>query len=492
MNNYGYKIAAQKAKQKEQRKLEKIQKELKYPKKKKKKPEPVLDLYPSINNKKFRDIDWDNNEMVNCSNNLLKRYEKNNHKLQIINLDTGFGKTALAIHYAAQHLNKYPKANIIIVAPRAVKDGLGWHETLYSYNKTHKIKIQPYMIETPDRFASILDNPKTFKKVIKELDPNSLIILDEIHNYKTPTSKRSKKLQKLPHIRKLGLTATAISNDMVLDGCSYLIMDGKYRNKTDFFTKSDLANRIGFWGELLIYDENGELNSALWPYTEQFKEELAQILFKPSINPDNFIMPQVNTKIIELESNNQLISDLQSLKRAYLDRAFDSAGDFTNAVVYRINSDKDRLDKLLKIVKKKNIFQPLIFYHNTAVMEKICEIFDDSNIDYQVVSGDNPISSIDKSLSNPILIQYQAGAEGIEFAESNTTIFYQNQYSFIKLKQAKGRNVRRGKDHKVTHYYVKALNTPDEEIFNKVDGLFELNSNFVNELIQNYQYAKEK
>ena len=114
------------------------------------------------------------------------------------------------------------------------------------------------MIETPDRFSSILDNSETFKKVIKELDKDSLIILDEVHNYKTPTSKRSKKLQKIPNIKKLGLTATAISNNMVLDGCSYLVMDGQYKNKTDFFRQSDLNRRIGFWNEVLVYNEDGE------------------------------------------------------------------------------------------------------------------------------------------------------------------------------------------------------------------------------------------
>lgn len=484
MNNYGYRIAAQKAKQKEKQKLKDLEKSKP---KKKKKSTPKLDLYPKISDKKYRDIDWDNNEMVACTNELFDRFEQN-HKLQIINLDTGYGKTALAIHYAANHLKKYPKAKIIVIAPRAVKDGLGWHETLNSYNKTHKTKIEPYMIETPDRFSSILDNNKTFSKVVKDLDPTSLIILDEIHNYKTPTSKRSKKLQKIPFIRKLGLTATAISNNMVLDGCSYLILDGKYKNKTRFFRASGLENRIGFWGELMVFDDNGELDSNLWPYAETFKKELADILFTPDINPDEFIMPEIKNKVIKIDGNNQLKSDLKSLKDAYLNRAFDSAGDFTNAVVARINNDEDRLKELLKILKRKNIYQPLIFYHNTVVADSIEELFDEHNIDYQMVSGSHSISELDKNLNVPILIQYQAGAEGIEFKDSNTTIFYQNQYSFIKLKQAKGRNVRRGQDHKVTHYYLKTLNTPDEEIYDRVQNLFEINENFLNELIQEYNY----
>lgn len=486
MNKYGYKIAAQKAKEKELAKIEKMKKGQSNSKPRKQSA-PQLDIYPDISSKKCRDIDWDNSEMVGCSNELLKRFE-DNHKLQIINLDTGFGKTALAIHYAATHLSRYPNAKIIIVAPRAVKDGLGWHETLYSYNQSHQIKIKPYMIETPDRFSSILDNSETFKKVIKELDKDSLIILDEVHNYKTPTSKRSKKLQKIPNIKKLGLTATAISNNMVLDGCSYLVMDGQYKNKTDFFRQSDLNRRIGFWNELLVYNEDGELDSHLWPYAETFKSQLAKVLFKPNVNPENFIMPEVDSKVITLKPTKELLSDLKSLQKAYLDRAFDSAGDFTNAVVFRINSDQQKLDELIKLVKKKNVFQPLIFYHNTAVMEEIAKRLKESEINYQLVSGDSPISNVDKNSSDPILIQYQAGAEGIEFADSNTTIFYQNQYSFIKLKQAKGRNVRRGRDHKVTHYYFKTSSTPDSLIFEKVDNLFELNEGFVNELIENYNY----
>lgn len=482
-NNYGYKIAAKKAKEKEEKKNLEVSK----PKKKRKQNEPQLELYPEIKSNKFREIDWDNHEMVECSNDLMERYNKD-HKFQLISLDTGYGKTALAIHYISEHLKKYPEAKIIIVAPRAIKDGLGWHETIHSYNQTHDLQIRPWMIETPDKFASILHHPKSFGKLMKELNSESLVVLDEVHNYKSPTSKRSKKLQKIAHIRKLGLTATAISNNLVMDGCSYLIMDGQFRNKTDFFNQTDLVNRVGHWGALLVYDENEELSSAMWPYADKFKEILAEVIFKPNVNPDNFIMPEVKTKLIKLKANKQLKSDLASLKEAYLNRAFDSAGEFTNAVIYRINTDNDKINKLITIIDDSKVEQPLIFYHNTEILNTLIDRFDKEEIKYQIVSGAHPLSEIDKSKNWPIFIQYQAGSEGIEFKDSNTAIMYQNQYSFVKLKQAKGRNVRRGSDHKVTHYYFQTFSTPDEEIYNKVQNLFEINENFLNELIENYDY----
>lgn len=481
-NNYGYKIAAKKAKEKEARKTQNLK-----PKKKRKQKSPELFFYPEIDGHKFREIDWDNDEMIKCSNELFERYNQG-HKFQLISLDTGYGKTALAIHYIAEHLKKYPNAKIVIVAPRAIKDGLGWHETINSYNKTHELQIKPWMIETPDRFASILHDPKSFGKVIKELNHESLVVLDEVHNYKSPTSKRAKKLQKIAHIRKLGLTATAISNNLVLDGCSYLIMDGKFRNKTDFFRQSGLEDRVGHWGTLLVYDENNELSPAMWPFTNQFKEMLAGVIFKPDVDPLNFIMPELEERLVEIKANKQLKSDLASLKKAYLDRAFDSAGDFTNAVVYRINTDEEKIRKLINIVKMKKVKQPLIFYHNTSVLEELEKEFKANKIPYQIVSGSHPLSEVDKSKDWPIFIQYQAGSEGIEFKESNTSIMYQNQYSFVKLKQAKGRNVRRGSDHKVTHYYFQTFGTPDEEIYDKVQNLFEINEEFLNELIENYDY----
>ena len=49
-----------------------------------------------------------------------------------------------------------------------------------------------------------------------------------------------KQLQKFGNFKKLGLSATPLTNDVIMDSASYLIMGGYYKNKTAFMNESGL------------------------------------------------------------------------------------------------------------------------------------------------------------------------------------------------------------------------------------------------------------
>src|SRR5699024_12356841 len=111
---------------------------------------------------------------------------------------------------------------------------------------------------------------------------------------------------------------------------------------------------------------------------------------------------------------------------------FFSYKDYEMEVIRRIHSDETRLNKLMSVIKRDDVIQPLIFYTNTIVKDFIIEAFEkEGNHDYQVISsGNKNKEEIDKKRNAPILIQYTSGSEGIEFKMSNTTLFYQNQFSY--------------------------------------------------------------
>ena len=60
--------------------------------------------------------------------------------------------------------------------------------------------------------------------LLRELTFKGIVVIDEVHGFKNPVSKRSKQLQKLGELHKIGVTATPLTNNRILDMSSYLIM----------------------------------------------------------------------------------------------------------------------------------------------------------------------------------------------------------------------------------------------------------------------------
>lgn len=432
---------------------------------------PALDWHPAFHTiGEFANLPWDDKVAWSVVDQLLAGYDAG-HMMQLLMLPTGVGKTAIAVRLIAQ-LSRDAGHPIpaIIVAQRKIVDSNGWQETIISYNNAHpdELPLNIQLIDTYDRFANAIKHPDTLQQVVSALGKDGVIIMDEVHNYKSPTSKRSKQLARLKPWKKLGLSATPLTcNTFIFDACSYLIFDNVYSSKSDFLTKHKLNRFIGEYGQLLVYDDRGRVIPSLWPTYSEFLAQLSHILVRPSISVPDSEMPNVQISVHQLEHDEQLTADLQSLWIAKCKRMFDAPGDYALACIERICIDPSRIATCLKLCE--NAKQPLIFYWHTSVREALCEAFKAINVVPQIIAGGFPLSAVDiNEISRPILIQYAAGSEGIEFTHSNTTIFFENQWSHIKLVQARGRNVRRGMTGQITQHYLLSDCPFDAEIFNRV------------------------
>ena len=120
--------------------------------------------------------------------------------------------------------------------------------------------------------------------------------------------------------------------------------------------------------------------------------------------------------------------------------------------------------------------QPLIFYHTNAEFDRIAFTLDKMGWDYKKINGhsdSNTMADIDKSdINQAIVIQYKSGGSGIEFPQSDMTIFYGLQYSWGETEQAMGRNMRRGmpKDLIVEQIFLVATNPHDAKVFNALQN----------------------
>ena len=429
--------------------------------------------------------DW-NDKTTDSNSKYLRDEFISGRRAKILVLPPGVGKTAIAVKTIAElQKSRGRKVPFVVLASRTIVDGRGWHNTILTWNHDNPDnQLDPFMIETFDRFASILDNAKTLTQVCVALADNGIIIIDEIQNYKNPTSKRSKKLQKLSMFKKLGLSATPLTNDIVMDGASYLIMNDDFPNKTQFMRRTGLDEKVGMHGELLITDKSGHISPVLWEYYPTFLDQLSNVIFRPSVDLQNLDMPDVETTLHSLQFDDKLHEDMKSLAKAYQKRMFDSMTDYRMSMIERINSDENRLNFLIDIIRSEGVVQPLVFYTHNVVKDAIIERFEKEGITYQIVSGGNDFGSVDLKSNDPILVQYQSGSEGIEMKHSNTSIFYENQSSYRVLEQSRGRNRRRGMSHSITHHHIISPVMFDLEIFQMVNLREEISSKALDEITE--------
>ena len=491
--DYGTRIAREKAAKNREKKQNKKPAPLRKTTKKTSNP-PNLKWDPLVDyeNEFSHTIDWENSSTVNAAENVLDTFNNNAHQLVLLKLGTGTGKTAISILAAAKMQEKLGKKLPLIIATTAKNvEGGGFHKTIKSYNAYNEANaLTPALIVSVDRLANALEHPATYAKILKYLGQDGLLILDEVQKYKTPTSKRSKKLQKLSHVKKLGLSATPLTNDIVMDGGSYLIMAGFYRNKTDFMKTTGLDwLKGGPYNELMIYNKDGTVNENIWVEYPHFLNKLSEVIISPEVVVQDLDMPNVLHYPLNLERSERLIADITSLGKAQRDRKFDSFNDYYLSIIERIGADEVRLNKLIEIVMQDFIKQPLIFYWHNEVRDSIIKKLTEANIPYQLISGETNFDDVDVEDTNPILIQYLAGAESIELKNSNTSIFYQNQTSYMTLNQAQGRNVRRGmatinKIENTHQYYLISDLEFDQELFERVMQREEIAQKTLEEIVK--------
>lgn len=489
MSNYGIEAAKRRAKLNEEKRKE-IQNKKPEPIKNKQVKAPNVDWEPMNNNKlndKIYDyIDWNDSSTHEHSSYVTHQLFDECQDIQLIKMPAGSGKTAIAIESIGKLQNKIQEQiPFVVITTSQVANDLGWHRTIHWWNACHpNNQLHPIIITTVDKFKTLCRHDPSKRKLMKMMTKHSILVLDEVHKYKNPTGERAKQLQKFHPFKRIALTATPLTNNQIMDIISYLILGNFYKNKSDFMKKSNLNKFVGKWGKLNIFDEDGLVNTFIWPYYNKMMGEWGSMLYRPDIDMKSLDMPDIKQHIVQLDFNQSLDNDMRSLKSAKLNRMFESYTDYFMEAIKRMHEDDQRLNAITNIINKKDVIQPLIFYSNVVVRDAIINKLNKENINYQIIDGGTNSSDVMKDSDDPILIQYQSGSEGIELKHSNTSIFYQNQYSYATFKQAQGRNRRRGMKQDVHHYNIIADNPFDENIYNVIQNRGELSEKMIMEAFE--------
>lgn len=447
----------------------------------------VYETYPlaTYNGPVHSHINWENPDTTSHAAAIADRYSDDT-LMQLVCLPTGFGKTAIAVatlgQLQAQNDDPLP---FIISAPTGVVKQHIWHATLAAWNDTHPDNVlDPYLIDTMTGVTTFIEDKTKRKTLRRILGENGVVVIDEVHGYKNPTSKRSKMLRTLKGVRVLGLSATPLTNNIPFDIASYLIMAGMYTSKNDYITRTALP--LNTFHQPAVFDkETGRVSETLWPAYQTVKSQYARVLYRPNVAFASGDIPHVTTRLVQLDDfDTTLHADVTSLIAAYKRRELESITALRVEITKRVYTDPTRIQAIVDICASRGVRQPLVFYDNTIVADTIAAKFDRCGITCQRISKDHSINNIDMDSSAPILVHYQAGGEGIAFPTSNTTVFAQPDRSYARRIQAKGRNVRRGMTHPVTHYTLMSTHPFDTELCAAVERRADINDEVLDEIAQ--------
>lgn len=412
-------------------------------------------FYPDTTSDAFF-IDWNDDFTDKVSDTSLNMIQ--NNRFAMLTAKTGVGKTAVVVATAGKMAIKVKQdLNIAIISTSKSIERNGWIKTVNAWNITHKYKLNVVWHVSQRGFTLTMKEKANIDFLKKELGRKGLLIVDEAHEFKNPTAKGSRSLAKLKSLNMFLLTASDITNDKLRDIASYLIIAGYYNSFNDFMKKEELKDLRNKNDDFLVYTD-GEIDSNKWHNWLQVEQKWRKIHVKyAQTNLD--MLPNVSTKDIYLDKQVELNQDIDSILKALRLRSFDSPKQAYQSILERIYTDELRLQQVLDIVHQDEVKQPLIFYIHNNVKEAIKEKLACNGIEWQEISGEAKTADFIDDKFCPVLVQYKSGGASIEFMNSNTSIFAENQPSLAKHSQAEGRNVRRGMTDAITHY-VMHTDTP--------------------------------
>lgn len=234
---------------------------------------------------------------------------------------------------------------------------------------------------------------------------------------------------------------SATPGDTWMDYVPVFIANGFFKNKTEFLRNHVIFNRFVKYPKVDRYIETGKL----------LKMKNSILVNMPYMKTTQKYVINVN---VDYDAELLDIAWKQRWNPFYSEPLMD-AGALCQISRRIVNSDLSRLDEIKKILEKKK--KVIIFYnfdHELAILRTLSK---DIFIAEWNGHKHEPIPDTDRWV---YLVQYTAGAEGWNCIETDTIIFYSQNYSYKTMLQASGRIDRMNTPFKDLYYYVLKSKSP--------------------------------
>lgn len=403
--------------------------------------------------------------------------------------DVGVGKTFAAL---GSYLDSgCEKLLVICLAPKVndfVEDGELMNIEITALNRGTKKNIE--LLSNSKRVVISFESSWRVKELLKWVDKNTFIIIDEAHKTSVSTSKVTKFAMQLckntENVRLL--TATPISNGKLENYYPLLYMINVFRKPKKEFEQLFVIKQMRQMGSMRFMDIVGYQNEHL----------LQQMIVEASVNykRDKGYLPQdyvyktkkpamynklkkhrmyqaeeapFNPELIELDNSSKLFNALRQVSHGFL---------------YGINKQvsKEPFERLEAILETHNNERVVIFYNYKWEGLMLGRLLDKLKRQYGTYNGAvKDLKPFKNNENGVVLAQYKSASTGInDFVISNVTVFNSMPLSSTEYLQAKGRTDRHGQEKTPLYYHI----VPDTPIEKKIFETVTNGKDFTNEMIE--------
>ncbi|MCR1933559.1 DEAD/DEAH box helicase [Clostridium tepidum] len=370
-------------------------------------------------------------------------------------LDMGLGKTFVGSE-KLKELNA--NTNLVICQKSKLDD---WKEHFKTYYPEYNTFIYNKTRDIPDKSVVIINYDLVWRRPeLAELE-NFTLMLDESSCIKNPTSKRTKfitKQLKPANVILLSGTPCGGRYEELHTQCKLLgwnISKKLYWQQYIKFKNIDVGGfkipKVTGYKNVERLKQKLHDHGAIFMKTEEVFDLPQQVEIPVTVDNTKEYKKFKKDRLITID-NTELVGDTSLTKLLYL-----------RQLASQYNSNKlSALKDLLESTEDRVI----IFYNFTEEMQQIKELCEKLKKPVSIVNGQTKDLGNYKSKDNVVvLVQYQAGAMGLNLQKSNKIIYYSLPLASELFEQSKKRTHRIGQTRTCMYWYLITKGSIEEQIF---------------------------
>lgn len=373
--------------------------------------------------------------------------------------DMGLGKTFIG----SERLRLYgERVNIIVCQKSKIKD---WcehfkeHYTDYAvFDLTNKKDMQAFMIYPIYKCIGIINYELAYRREELKRLTNFTMMLDESSMIKNETAKRTKFILSLKPSHTILLSGTPTDGKYEFLYSQLRLLGWKI-TKTAYYNRYIKTELRSYGGPMFRvvtgYKNVSELKAKLKEYGAVFAkaEEVIKLPEKKFIKEYSTVSSDykkfMKDRIIKIDDK-ELTGDSTLSKRLYA-RMLCSA------------YSKDKISRLIDLVNSTSD-RVIIFYNFNTELEALKKAVSDRPI--SIVNGQvKDLKAYENNDNSVTLIQYQAGAMGLNFQKANRIIYFSLPERSELFEQSKARICRIGQEKQCYYHIMMCRKSVEEKIY---------------------------
>ena len=407
--------------------------------------------------------------------------EKHNKGVALF-LDMGCGKTLTSLALVEQW-NK-PKLLVICILSKLndwqeeIKKELNRDAIILNKGTT---KNKQLLSQNNDTYIVNFESAWRLTELLKWVDKDTAIIIDESHKIKSVSSKIGKFCAKLKLRTKTKciLTGTPQSKGYIdyYNQLSFIdVIKMPYKMFTETFCVYELRQFGGYpFKELIGYKNKGILDRMIKEHCVFFKRDVdnEQIPMEVDIKFDT---PKEYKKFKRIRIYEDYVADNSS-------KMFVTCRKMCSGYIDEYIVDKQKITWLKELCEDLT-FRLVIFYNFNCERDSIVRLMQDLKIPYSLYNGSEiDLTNFDKYENGVAICQYMSASLGLNnLVKSNVCIMYSPSTNYTDYIQSKKRIDRIGQTKKPLFYNLYCKGTVEEKILETIKS----GSNFDDRMFENY------